>query len=392
MKRAVTIIVVMTVILSLVACGTSNDQSSKDNAEEIISNFAENDISEEDSTSETNEERMSEEIASEEQNAEESTEETAIDNPEIVKKWIVDAEKDDFGDEVEDGKKYLLTTAEGTFSNSATASSELHVEVALEDAGTANNDIWLYFYLYEYGDNPVSPIPYSNYTMEIKDEDNEIYEFALETVPNSNAIIFMDHGRPYGLHIYRCLCLGQTIKCIIKNASSQYNFSLESGNFVEACEEIGYDVYEDPSSIQDIDTALKLLDEGRQWDYGDRITELLLPLFDELEPMTTEELQEVIKPGHWREDNPAWNMNNVTYVLGEDWTTGGMIKYAWKIEDNQLQHALVSEGKDLSWIGRDVRKIKDGYYLLGRGKVGDRIDMEVLVELDEDNNPLYPIE
>lgn len=313
-------------------------------------------------------------------------------------KWTVKQETDEFGDLVEGGGNYLVTALEGTFSNTATASSDLHVEVFMKDAGSADNDIWFFFYLYEYGDNPVTPLTSEKYTMKIKDEDDGIYEFDLETVPNSNAIAFIDHGRAAGKYMYDRLCLGQSIKCIISDRTSKYNFTIESGNFTEACQEIGYTVYEDPSNIADVDTALKLLNEGKQFDYGDKITELLLPLIESIDPMNTEEIAEVIKPGNWSENDPQFSKHNVKYQFSEDGTyqeykSIANIKHAWKIEDNSLQTALIRDGEPGVWTANEVRKIRDGYYLIGSGEAESvGYDIKVLVEVDENFNPVYPIE
>ena len=173
---------------------------------------------------------------------------------------------------------------------------------------------------------------------------------------------------------------------------------MESGNFTDACKEIGYDVYEDPSNIADVDTALKLLNEGKQFDYGDKITELLLPLIESIEPMNTEEIAEAIKPGNWSENNPKFSGHNVKYQFSEDGTyqeykSIANIKHAWKVEDNSLQTAYIRDGEPGVWTANEVRKIRDGYYLIGSGEAESvGYDIKVLVEVDENFNPVYPIE
>lgn len=386
-KRLLVVCFLIAFVLS--ACGGASDSSS-----------APEDAEEETAVSEEVNTESGDKTESVENSEQVETEQAGIAERDKIEqgRWIVQQETDEFGDLVEGGDNYLVTALEGTFSNTATASSDLHVEVFMKDAGSADNDIWFFFYLYEYGDNPVTPLSSERYTMKIKDEDNGVYDFDLETVPNSNAIAFIDHGRADGKYMYERLSLGQSIKCIISTNTSKYNFTMESGNFTDACKEIGYDVYEDPSKIADVDTALKLLNEGKQFDYGDKITELLLPLIESIEPMSTEEIAEAIKPGNWSANDPQFSKHNVKYQFSEDGTyqeykSIANIKHAWKVEDNSLQTALIRDGEPSGWTSSEVRKIKDGYYLIGSGEpesVG--YDIKVLVEVDENFDPVYPIE
>ena len=44
------------------------------------------------------------------------------------------------------------------------------------------------------------------------------------------------------------------------------------------------------------------------------------------------------------------------------------------------------------WTVNEVRKIRDGYYLIGSGEAESvGYDIKVLVEVDENFNPVYPL-
>lgn len=62
----------------------------------------------------------------------------------------------------------------------------------------------------------------------------------------------------------------------------------------------------------------------------------------------------------------------------------------WKVEDNSLQTAYIRDGEPGVWTANEVRKIRDGYYLIGSGEAESvGYDIKVLVEVDENFNPVY---
>ena len=69
----------------------------------------------------------------------------------------------------------------------------------------------------------------------------------------------------------------------------------------------------------------------------------------------------------------------------------GYCYFDWKVEDNSLQTAYIRDGEPGVWTANEVRKIRDGYYLIGSG-VAESVgyDIKVLVEVDENFNPVYP--
>ena len=379
------LLVCCTAALVLSACGGGSSSNNTTSSPETVEEKTEETGSEESETANTGLETND---SAESQNQ----------GTDSISRWVVEQEKDAFGDVVENGEKYLTTTIKGTFSNTATASSDVTVQLLLLKNGD-DNGVWLFFYLYEYGDNPVSPTSGDYYQMAVKYEDGAIDECDLETLQGDNAIAFIDHGRADGKRIYNCLCLGQDVKCIISSNTSKYNFTIESGNFAEACNEVGYSVYEDPSSVNTVESALRHLAAGEQWDYGNQITQVLLPLIDELDPMSTEEIEEAIKPGYWLGCNPAQTGESVAYIYNEDGTRENYVQlenhyygyYSWKIEDDGL--VIGNRGtdgeQDPEWGSPlPVRKIKDGWYLLGDngGPIG------VMVELNDELKPAHPLE
>ena len=115
--------------------------------------------------------------------------------------------------------------------------------------------------------------------------------------------------------------------------------------------------------------------------------------------MSTEEIEEAIKPGYWLSCNPAQTGESVAYIYNEDGTRENYVQlenhyygyYSWKIEDDGL--VIGNRGtdgeQDPEWGNPlPVRKIKDGWYLLGDngGPIG------VMVELNDELKPAHPLE
>ena len=376
------------VLLFLSGCSNSTDgDNSNIENPAVESNAEEREVETDLNDNETAEDSSSSTIEDNE-NVEEAMEES-------VDYWNVAREVDDFGDIVEDGNVFLTASVTGDFSNTATTSSELLADVTLLKVGENKNDyneIYIFFRLYEYGNNPVIPSSYDAISMKIKAED-DIYEFGLEGA--DDAVCYLPHGRAYGRYIYNCLCLGMDVRCIITIGNSQYNFTLESQNFVDACESVGYEVYEIPEEITDIHTALKHLNNEEQWEYGDAITAFLETEYLKYDKLNDEDIAAEIVHGFWSLNDPNWNAYNTEYEFLADGTyndvTPSQYDYGqkvWKIEDNHLCFGRIPRGdtEPKTWVPYEVRKIEDGYYLLMKenGEIG-----YVMVRLNDDLTPQF---
>lgn len=190
-----------------------------------------------------------------------------------LKNWFVDATVDEFGDITENSQIAIKTGITGDFSNTATASSDLKgLAYFIPDTSSM---FALNFRLYEYKDNPVS---YSNSDLEkatfkIKVGD-QVMEYPISgTVPTGDFNVLRINPENT-LQEFRAisdfLIHGMDVRCILYLGSSQYNFTIESDGFVEACVDAGY-LTEDWISGKNIQANAGKLDYVYDWHFLDYI-------------------------------------------------------------------------------------------------------------------------
>lgn len=227
MKKTLLLIVATILTLSLSACGGSTVQASS-------------------TTTESNSQASS---------AAETTAPTPEPTPEVKENWVIQTGVDEFGDKVETDIKTLATICSGTFSNSATTSSSLSTVVTFCDYGNGEQPIF-FFTLSEYNSHPVSLSSYETADIKFK-VDNTVYEHRLFGNENLLALNAMAEAAALGTKVnysgsdgfsemYEALAAGKDVRCIITISSdytttpSKYNFTIEAGNFLQGCIDIGY--------------------------------------------------------------------------------------------------------------------------------------------------------
>lgn len=149
--------------------------------------------------------------------------------------WSAVHSVDEFGDIDKDGKMALSAPFVGDFSNTATSSSELTGYVFIEPSPRGDH-YYINFRLLEYGNHQAT------FTDAEKDEiilktkiDDNIAEYPLIGIPpNSNLVLDMMSGDI----VFGSLYAGEDVKCIIYIGTSQYNFTLHSANIVNAFEDL----------------------------------------------------------------------------------------------------------------------------------------------------------
>jgi hypothetical protein len=307
----------------------------------------------------------------------ESAEEVA-DNADITSSieevWSVQKEVDEFGDEIEGGAKYLVATTSGTFSNTATKDSELGVTIRIYPSSVKS---LIYFSLDEYND--VKATYTSNDELSLKTKvGDEINNYVLYgEVPNDDLVLGIV-GTPgkamavseQGDEFLEQLLSGEDIRCIIGIGSSQYNFTVESANIVEACENSGEFEYPQPiTGRADIVDAfgLKIQKTKR--------TKYLNEHIEEYPVLTDEEIQEVIAGNaYWLimyNDNDFWKMcdytDGIETMLGKFSLEDGTYEEAenptkrnYTIEDGILSIDVQETGNTILYR---FRKLGDGYYI-----------------------------
>lgn len=199
-------------LLSATSCGSKSSKSKPENDTSII----------EESESKTAEETTTEE-----------------DNENTPSSWFVQHGTDDFGDETD--KLYIMSYFYGTFSNSATNSSDLEVSVITDD----ESENRIYFILNEYGSIPCDFGKYNDGgTIEVKFKDTNGDVHVYDTMFFDNYIIFRDSD------IAKQISENKELKFVIKYTSkygneSTYKFTIDNSGFDKVYKEVfGHEVKE----------------------------------------------------------------------------------------------------------------------------------------------------
>lgn len=152
--------------------------------------------------------------------------------------WSIQTTVDDFGDETYESELTLVAPINGTFSNTATASSELSGDVYIAPFTKGSNIISVYFDLLEYGNSPI--------TYTTSEADNILLKTKVNGVVQEYNLIGMQSNRMLMLYgdiesdfkdgnkFYYSLVDGYDIPCIITIGNSKYNFTVESQNIKSA--------------------------------------------------------------------------------------------------------------------------------------------------------------
>ena len=152
--------------------------------------------------------------------------------PEPTDVWGLQTTVDEFGDVTEDSETWLGADFIGDFSNTATISSELMVNVGfIYDVDF--NQFVARFTMLEYSNSPVTYFESDDAVLKMK-INGEVYEYPLIGLPPDGSLFLSPNEYEYGANIlFDELFDGNDVRCIISIGSSQYNFTAQSGNFRE---------------------------------------------------------------------------------------------------------------------------------------------------------------
>lgn len=153
--------------------------------------------------------------------------------------WEIKQSVDEFGDVTDSSESWLFASVNGDFSNTATESSELSCGFGFI-LNPNNNQYVAQIVLKEHGDMPVSYSSNDIITLKTKiDETVDEYYLSGE-VPTGNLYLSPDDYEFEASKLFYELYSGNDIKCLISIGNSQYNFTLESGNFKKTADELGF--------------------------------------------------------------------------------------------------------------------------------------------------------
>jgi hypothetical protein len=206
MKKRIALALAVALVLSLSSCGDSTESAASPSGEESAVSVVET--------------------------ATPAVSEEPVDNL----AWGIQQTVDEFGDVTEDSETVLTSEIQGDFSNTATTSSELNVVVRFAKKPISGHYV-AQFVLLEYGDTPATYLDSDDLVLKTKVDDS-ITEYSLSgEAPNGSLFLGLSDYNYDGDLLFNELYAGKDIRCIINIESSQYNFTITSGNFATLSDE-----------------------------------------------------------------------------------------------------------------------------------------------------------
>lgn len=342
---------------------------------------------------------------SQDKNTETTTKESETKETDKKITWSSDFSKDEFGDVAYDSEIFLRGVISGDFSNTATSSSELGGFVFIQP-DPKNQQSEVAFRLLEYGKTPATYLSSEEIILKTK-VGNEKKEYTLfGSAPNGDVAFNPMEDAGAADNFYATLYSGQDIKCIITIGSSQYNFTVESNNLVEAVEEANNKLIEQAESNEIHSATEVLIAFFNKEKYGERY-QYLVDNMEEFPLQTTEEINKVIE-NYWLamkvepidyEDWRVWEYkdnvkSHVGYFSHGEYKLAEGTREDYVIEEDELR--IINPEKNEVEKAYQVRKLQDGYYFLiqtkGISKVTNEPVMYIYVQYDENGQPKYNLQ
>lgn len=313
-----------------------------------------------------------------------------------VQNWSIKTEVDEFGDEVANGKKYIQTAFSGDFSNTATSSSELKGYLSM--IPTEKELFAVSFKLLEYGDNPVTYFDsdISNGIVLKTKINNVVNEYYL--VGNSpNGDLYLSDDDYYFYH--DLVDNSGEMQCIITIGSSQYNFTIQTGNIKQVCED-AFGIFAD--GIQTMNQALTAFANRNM--HGERYNYITAHM-EEYPIVKNDELKDMFDDGYWMQievDNTVFDQWWVfEFKDGKRYQVFRIYDGTYEsFEDNQFEQK-VQIANDKVYVGNidineepdegsEYRKISEGYYIeKSISSYSGDANYNLYVACDKDGNPLH---
>ena len=160
----------------------------------------------------------------------------ACESKEPEATWMLTPTVDEFGDVTDDSVDIITGTFKGTFSNTATAESDLTVVVSIAKKAVFNHYL-VGFDLKEYNNTNATYLSSDSKEFKMKIGE-EIITMDLDGEhPNGTLYLSAENYAWEGDLLFNELLKGNDVRCIINIGSSEYNFTLISDNFTTLCSE-----------------------------------------------------------------------------------------------------------------------------------------------------------
>lgn len=389
MRKWIALLLAVVMVLSLCACGGT------DEASEVVQSANENES--------VSVAEIEEEAAVQEPALEENPE--PVVEPVVMSGWTVEQTVDEFGDITEDSANVMRTAICGDFSNTATSSSELAGYIFIR-ANERKTHYSVVIRLLEYGDTPATYLSSDAENLILKTKVGDtISEYQLTgTSPNGDLLLGIEEYNYAGDEFFRTLYEGNDIRCIIYIGNSQYNFTVECGNFTTLCDESGFGL---PTlglaTIEAVEAMLNDVNVSNATTYFAEHREEF-ELMDEAKMNEilngTQYLEITFKYQYWTfyRYNNGVKTQYARYV--ELYSNGKLQGRNYEETDEYNDDFTVENGlyNEYNYVGLDgsyeIRYIADGFYVTyGQDENGEfTVPDSLWVQYDESGNQMYFLE
>lgn len=198
--------------------------------------------------------------------------------------WTLLSATDDFGSVSYDEQLMLFAPIEGTFSNTATESSELSGNIYISTIAKGSSTIAVFFELNEFGDHRIAFAEADENQIVLKtNADGLAEEWKLLGYADTGLLELpgaFSEDQKEGNYFYNKLVDGVDIPCVITVGSSTYEFTVESRDIKEvynntptyaSADEIDASVVSQLVSAADVSNPIKLFSDKLSA-YSDRFT------------------------------------------------------------------------------------------------------------------------
>lgn len=363
MKKLISLLLVLLLCVSFVACGADDDdRTSRKDKEE---------------TSERENDRQDDELEEPEQteataDTEQTQPPTEITEPEC---WTVDV--------TSAGEVLFMGLFTGHFSNSATVDADLTGCVYMM-ADPTGDHFSVSFRLLEYGEDRVTydDSDVQNMTLQTKILSDKA-EFSLYGVaPDGDLYLGLDDGSEADYFLEN-LYLGYDIRCTITVGDSHYQFTVESDGFADA--------FRNAYGIHSPQDALYVY---RTTSHGIAGAVYLNYHWNETEAVTGDQLAQLL-PGYWYSKNmrtnaygSIWLYDESTAVLVAEVVVDTLHPKESEPRSYVIEGDILRNSYDYMYM---FMRIQEGYYLVFMMDPWGVESMYLYVQCDENGVPLYPL-
>ena len=201
--------------------------------------------------------------------------------------WSIKETVDEFGDITENSVSVISGTFNGTFSNTATADSELTVIVSFSKKSGLNHYI-VGFDLKEYNNTNATFVSGDSKKFKMKKDDKITTMNLNGESPNGTLYLGTEDYTWSGDLVFNELLNGNDVRCIIEIGSSQYNFTIISDNLRALCDKNS--IFAGAAELTVKEAVNILLEDNGQYIGGSQ--NCINKNFESFEIMKTEEIKE----------------------------------------------------------------------------------------------------